>query len=139
MQESKGRRPLVEATREIRFDSNSERDWTIPSVLEEVRFAGAVVHQPDNVARYLASHPELYAVLVPAIQAARRTIGTEPQLSLELYLDPESSGQKLVLYVRSHSYTEDFFPKVMAAVDELRAGTGDHDDFLIATDFQPPK
>ncbi len=92
-----------------------------------------------DVAQYLASHPGAEAVLLPAIQVARTHVGPEPQLSLEVYLDPESASQKLVLYVRSSHYTADFFPKVMAAADELRAGHGDNDDLLIATDFQPPR
>jgi hypothetical protein len=109
-------------------------------LLEQARIAGANVHQADEVTQYIVSNPVSQAVLLSAIQVARRNVGTGPQLSLEVYRDPESSARKLTLYVRSHHYSDDFFPRVLAAADELGAVQNENDDgILIATDFQPPR
>jgi hypothetical protein len=107
---------------------------------DAARRHGMILFPETDVFDYLSDHRADADIISPAVEIARKHVGNEPQLSLEVYLDPESSARKLTLYVRSRNYSDDFFPRVLAAVDELRGVLhGNDDGLLIATDFQPPR
>jgi hypothetical protein len=89
---------------------------------------------------YLIRHNRAADILLPAIITARARLGDTAQLSLEIYHDPEFHGEQLSLYVRSYSYSPSFLKGLQAAAAEvgsLRAGKDEN--FLLISDFQPPR
>ena len=89
---------------------------------------------------YLVRHAKAADIVLPAAAIARSYLGNTTQLSFEVYRDPEFGGEQLSLCVRSNHYSASFLERLQAAaveVDSLRAGKDEN--FLIVSDFQPPR
>ena len=108
-------------------------------LFESLTLNDIVIPRAVPVFRYMVRHSDLFGVLGNILHVTREAVGKDVQLSLELYSDPEIDVQYLTLYVRSLSYDEDFWLKVLDArnkcVDKL---TGIRGRLLITTDFEDP-
>src|SRR5437870_1581230 len=102
--------------------------------------AAIVIPDRKAVRAYLKRHADLAANLPAVCEAAREEFGSEVQLSLELYRDPEIHDQYLTLYIRLDAYDS----ATMARVDRvnekferrLERASG---YLLLTTDFRPPR
>jgi hypothetical protein len=100
------------------------------------------VFVPDRkaVRAYLRRHGDLAAHLPAVIEAARKEFGSEAELALELYRDPEIRDHYLTLYVRLHSYDGETMARIdrVSTLFERRlAQTSGY--LLLTTDFRPPR
>lgn len=98
------------------------------------------IPRPSEVREYLFLCPDIIHIVLIACKAARDIVGREPQLSLEIYSDPEIDYKYLVLYIRQESYSEDILDKI----DRIRSRyvhylAGTQGWFLVTTDFCSPK
>ena len=99
-----------------------------------------VVDRPEEVARYLERHPDLYETVQWVTRAATQQLRGRAQLSLELHRDPEIRDQLLTLYVRQAAYDDD----LLAVLDHIAEEQGvdplaSSGWFRLTTDFQPPR
>ena len=113
---------------------------SIDHILEELEGRGVTLVDCDALRSYLAHHAAAADILLPALDVTRSHLGKTPQLSLEIYRDPEIGGEQLSLYVRSNEYSEHFLEGLQVATEEVRRlRAGKDDNFLVTTDFQPPR
>src|SRR5690348_13909154 len=82
----------------------SEVGSRIDEVLAALAPHRVVVPHPDAVRAFLEQHPDGLALLVPITARARQEFPEPTQLSLEVYVDPETAEQDLKLYVRQTAY-----------------------------------
>ncbi|HMF15354.1 MAG TPA: hypothetical protein VKE94_23730 [Gemmataceae bacterium] len=106
------------------------------SSLEE----GLLVPDRKAVRAYLRRHRDLAAHLPAVRDAAREEFGSEAELTLDLYQDPDRRDRYLTLYVRLDSYDRE----TMARIDRLSthfeprlARASGY--LLLTTDFRPPR
>jgi hypothetical protein len=94
----------------------------------------------EEAESYLAAHPQL-AELIPAIAAeVRREFGTEAELSLELYKDPEVHDSYVTLYVRKKCYEPDMLNRLESVSKRFQTRLEEVSGYLlIATDFARPR
>jgi hypothetical protein len=101
---------------------------------------GIEVVAPRDVGVYLDAHPDL-AQLVPALCArARREFGTDAELILEVYHDPEIDDHYLSLEVRLPSYDETIMERIASVsepFDEQLCQASGY--FLVNTSFRTPR
>jgi hypothetical protein len=108
----------------------------------ELRFAEhrIVVPNVQDVEAYLAEHPQLAQLLPDICAEVRQALGSEVELSLELYRDPEIEDRYLTLYVRKEKYEPEILDRLQAVSESfnhrLEAVPG---YFLLATDFSRPR
>jgi hypothetical protein len=100
------------------------------------------VYGPDRkaVRAYLKRHGDLATHLPAVCDAARKEFGSEAELALELYRDPEIRDHYLTLYVRLDSYDSE----TMARIDRVSANferrlAHASGYLLLTTDFRPPR
>jgi hypothetical protein len=101
----------------------------------------ANVRVPDReaVQKYLAAHSSLAKHLPAICEATRNAFGLDAELSLELYVDPETGDCYLTLYVRVQEYNPQF-------IDALEMVSGPFEEqlatvagyFLLTSDFRQP-
>jgi len=92
------------------------------------------------VRAYLRRHSDLAALLRAICDAARKEFGSEAELALELYRDPEIRDSYLTLYVRLDSYDRETMARidrVGAAFERRLAQTSGY--LLLTTDFRMPR
>jgi hypothetical protein len=120
--------------------TNALTNIPLNQLLHEAQERGVIVRESAAVRNYLVRHPNAQSIILPAIDVTRRLVGSEPQLSLELYRDPEIGSEQLSLYVRSNMYSSSFLRDLRAADEVVRALRADKDNrFLVTSDIQPPK
>jgi hypothetical protein len=99
-----------------------------------------IVPNRKAVRAYLKRHGDL-AVRLPAVcEAARKEFGSEAELALELYRDPEIRDHYLTLYVRLDSYdgeTMARIERVSAPFERRLAQSSGY--LLVTTDFRPTR
>jgi hypothetical protein len=94
----------------------------------------------QEVTGYLANHPELAQLLPGICGEVREALGFEPELSLELYKDPEIDDRYLTLYVRKEKYEPDILDRLQTVSDRFNPRLEDISGyFLLATDFSRPR
>jgi hypothetical protein len=108
--------------------------------LESLVAQQVLIPHREEVGAYLDSHPDLGEIL-PAISAhARQEFGTQAELTLRVYRDPEINDCYLSLYVRLPSYDEAIMARLdrvsQPFEDELCQASG---YLLVTTDFRPPR
>lgn len=99
-----------------------------------------IIQQPAEVREYLIQHSDLTNVLLYICATARKRMGTQTQLSLEMYHDPEIKDEYLTLYARQQQYDE----QILNLIEEICtqheiALTNSSGWLLVTTDFQPPR
>ncbi|HWP93152.1 MAG TPA: hypothetical protein VNN20_13245 [Thermodesulfobacteriota bacterium] len=98
------------------------------------------IPKPAEVRDYLIRYPDLASILPFVCKVARERFGVYPELSLEVYCDPEIEDEYLTLYVRQENYDED----ILSAIEDISAQyesilMGKSGWFLVTTDFRSPK
>jgi hypothetical protein len=94
---------------------------------------------PGEVIDYLQKHRNLYDVTLFACILTEEKFGSNAQISLELYKDPEIDDQYLTIFVRQQEYDSDIIDKIDEISREFEpALTGIDGYLLVNTDFQPP-
>ncbi len=98
------------------------------------------VPKRDEVLAYMVKFPQL-GELVPAICArVRKTFGSQVELSLELYRDPEIEDRYLTLYIRQVEYNPNIMERIEGVSRLFDRGLEKvPGSFLITTDFCPPR
>ena len=101
---------------------------------------GILIPHAQDIGAYLDSHLDL-ARLVPSLCAqARREFGTDAELILKVYRDPEINDQYLSLEVRLPSYDETIMDRIESVTqpfhEQLCQLSG---FFLVNTFFRRPR
>jgi hypothetical protein len=105
----------------------------------QLQLQGVQVGQQGDVYEYLLRFPDMIEVVEQAVFAARNHL-KEARLQLEVYRDPESEDEYLVLYARFPTYDETVMEKIRAARRQYRHLLhGKSGWFILTTDFQQPK
>ena len=107
--------------------------------LERLPLGDLVVDRPEEVARYLDRHPDLFGTVERVARAVTQQLRGRAQLSLELHHDPEIRDQLLTLYVRQVAYDDDLLAVLEHIAEEQGVDTSASSGwFQLTTDFQPP-
>lgn len=109
---------------------------TAPSPLEK----SVIVPDRRAVRGYLKQHGDLASDVSAICEAARKEFGSEAELALEVYRDPEIRDHYLTLYVRLDSYDGDTMARIerISAPFERRLSRSSG-YLLVTTDFRPPR
>lgn len=112
----------------------------IKKVLNSLLKNRIVIPKPDEVRDYLMHYPDITGLLLPVCELTRQQFGSQVQLAIEVYHDPEIEDEYLTLYVRPKKYDAD----IMKRIKEIRAKherklVGKSGWFLVTTDFRPPR
>jgi len=101
---------------------------------------GIVIPDRKAVRAYLKRHAALAANLPAVCEATREEFGSEAELSLELYRDPEIRDQYLTLYVRLQVYDRDTMGRIDRVSERFARRLGRAPGYLLlTTDFRPPR
>ena len=98
------------------------------------------IPKPAEVRNYLLSYPDLTDLLPFVCKIARERVGIYPELSLEVYFDPEIEDEYLTLYVREQNYDQNILNTIedicaqYESMLERKSGW-----LLVTTDFRPAK
>ena len=111
----------------------------IDSLLDYLQRSGISLINQDEIHGYLLQFPDLIDVLSEVVHIACEGL-PEAHLSLELYHDPESEDEHLVLYARFREYDN----TTMERIRDIRAKyrpllVGKEGWIILTTDFQPPE
>lgn len=93
---------------------------------------------PDRVAVgvYLVEHPDIIELILPVCEIARKHVGTEAQLVLGVYSDPDGGDGHLSLYIRLEHYSTNIFEIISHIeaeyIDKLAGKSG---WIIVTTDF----
>jgi len=125
-----------------RFTSRGSANVTflIEDVLNHLHQDWIRIPNPPEVREYLLLYPDLVTILPFVCKIARERVGMDPELSLEVYCDPEIEDEYLTIYVRQQHYTGNILDKiedVRKQYEEMlirRSGW-----LLVTTDFHPPR
>ena len=112
----------------------------IEGALAFLRQQAIVIPDPADVRRYLLSHSDLLGLVVRIGVAAHTALGTQAQLSLEVYHDPEIEADHLTFYARQGDYEPGFLRKledVAAPFDQEFVEASAY--VILTTDFRPPR
>jgi hypothetical protein len=92
------------------------------------------------VRHYLREHPDLGDVVPALCEHVRAEFGSEAELALEIYRDPEIRDEYLTLYVRLAGYPPDMLERLDRAGLAFQARlTRARGYLLLTTDFRPPR
>lgn len=112
---------------------------SVQDLFSELKELGVRIRDQQEVSNYLLCFPNLIDTVRRATEAASKHL-PEAQLSLELYQDPESEDEHLVLYARFPQYEEDVMSRIRKARNEYRAFLGQDSGYLLlTTDFRHPE
>jgi hypothetical protein len=125
-------------------DVGTKADTTLANAKIDETFAAlkrdhVLIPVSPEVRDYLLRYPDMIDCLVPVAELAREELGSQPQLSLELYRDPEIDDQYLTLYVRQEPLDDDLMDKIDKILEDRR-GILDNTSgwLLVTTDGRPP-
>jgi hypothetical protein len=117
----------------------SETSSKIDRLFRQLRLQGVRVKQQGEVYEYLLRFPDMIGVVEQAVCIARDHL-KGAQLQLEVYHDPESEDEHLVLYARFHVYDETVMERIRFVRRQYRhLLLGKSGWFILTTDFQQPK
>jgi hypothetical protein len=125
---------------EIWLQQGSSTALTIERVLRQLTDGGIVIPNASEVRSYLLDHPELIDLVLSVCLRCRKRFGSEDQLSLEVYRDPEMADSYLTLYVRQKHYDSELLniiADISIGFDSQNTTTGGW--FLVTSDFKPPR
>ncbi|MBI2864726.1 MAG: hypothetical protein HYX94_09225 [Chloroflexi bacterium] len=121
-------------------ETNAVRLTRTKSVLKSLKPKGILVPDLPEVTNYLLVHSDLVDLL-PCVSAyARKLLGADTQLSLEIYRDPEIEDEYLTFCVRQDHYQGN----ILELIDRVYAACGNEfgrisGGFLMTTDSQAPR
>jgi len=113
---------------------------TARDILQRLAKHNIVLPNAPDVAVYLATHLRLARLLPNICVEVRQAMGSEVELSLQLYKDPEIDDRYLTLYVRKENYESDILDRLQAISESFNHGLEQVSGyFLLATDFSRPR
>jgi hypothetical protein len=99
---------------------------------------GVTIPESRAVREYLVNHPDMARIILVAAREARRILGSEIQLSLILYQDPEIDDRYLTLRVRSANYDDKLREALRAVQNRMAHDLNSASGWLhIGTDYRP--
>lgn len=112
----------------------------IEETLNQISDISIIIPNASDVRTYLIHYPDIIDFLPSVCEKTRERFGTDAQLSLEVYHDPEIEDEYLTLYVRKQRYDKN----IMKEIKEIRSM---YENMLIdkigwlllTTDFQAPR
>ena len=112
----------------------------IEEVLNKLHQDWIKIPKPAEVRAYLLRYSDLTDLLPFVCKVARERVGIDPELSLEVYHDPEIEDDYLTLYLRHEHYNE----HILEIIEDIRTQyerklVGRSGWLLVTTDFCPPK
>jgi hypothetical protein len=131
---------IVSQTYSSPLPGSTSVTFQIEEVLNQLHQDWIKIPKPAEVRDYLIRYPDLTNILPFVCKIARERVGIYPELSLEVYYDPEIEDEYLTLYVRQEHYDED----ILNIIEDICAQyegklVGKSGWFLVTTDFRPPK
>jgi hypothetical protein len=119
----------------------SEARSRVDEVLEGLAPHRVVIPRPDGVRAYLEQHPHGLALLGPIVARARQEFPEPTQLSLEVYVDPETAEQDLKLYVRQPVYEPGLWARLLTVCDPFEEAFAQIPSgwLHVTTDHRPPQ
>jgi hypothetical protein len=124
----------------LSYEGSANVTSQIEEALNKLHQDWIEIPKPAEVRDYLIRYPDLASILPFVCKVARERFGVYPELSLEVYFDPEIEDEYLTLYVRQENYDED----ILSAIEDISAQyesilMGKSGWFLVTTDFRSPK
>ncbi|MEW6212217.1 MAG: hypothetical protein AB1631_28065 [Acidobacteriota bacterium] len=99
-----------------------------------------LIPEPKEIKRYLSDHADIGGLLPPICETARKKFGGNPQLSLEIYRDPEFDEEPLLLLVRQSPYDDGILETIDSISDEYANELDQASGlFRVTTDFRLPR
>ena len=99
-----------------------------------------LISNQDEVTDYLIEYQNLIELLPFVAGIARKYVGNEPQLCLEVYHEYDFDSQYLVLWIRQEKYNYDIMDKINSIWKEYQDKlVGKSGSILVTTDFDTPK
>jgi len=96
-----------------------------------------IVPDRPTVGVYLMEHPDITELILPVCEITRKHVGTEAQLVLGVYSDPDGGDGHLSLYIRLEHYSENIFEMISHIeaeyIDRLAGKSG---WIIVTTDFR---
>jgi len=121
---------------QIRTDSISSK---INSLFSRLQVQGVRVEQQMVVYEYLLRFPDMIEVVEETVFIAREHL-QGAQFRLEVYHDPESEDEHLVLYARFPAYDKTVMERIRSARRRYRhLLLGKSRWFILTTDFKKPE
>lgn len=119
---------------------NEERK-NVEQIFESIhRLYDVDINDNHEIIKYLLKYPELISLLSPMSEQLRKIFGSEAQVILEMYFDPEIDYHYLIFCLRLNDYSTDFMKQIELIhepFDEQMAKTAGW--LLITTDFNYPQ
>ena len=109
-------------------------------LLKRLTALNVLIPHQEEILRYLDEYAPLGKPLVRICAKLVQEFGTDVELSLELYKDPEIDNRYLSLYVRLEKYDTDILQRIDTATKpfdkQLEKAPG---YLLVTTDFRRPR
>jgi hypothetical protein len=124
------------------FYPSETKDLTteVEFLLSTMASDGVVLQDPTSIRNYLHKYSDLVLILLPIYMVVQERLGSETQLTLQLYRDPEIEDEYLTLYARTNNYDQAYIDKVMEISRQVGSLLTDAAGWLlVTTDFRPPQ
>ena len=130
--------PYEHVDRQIFIQRGTDITFQIENALNRLLQKGITVPHPSEIRDYLIRYQDMIGLLLSVCKSVRERFGTNAQLSLEVYHDPEIEDEYLTLYVRQEKYDDNILDVIedisTQYEDELVNKSG---WLLVTTDFLP--
>lgn len=131
---------VISRTYYLPFLGSNSVTYQIEEVLNQLHQDWIKIPKPAGVRDYLLRYPDLTDILLFVCKVARERVGMYPELSLEVYHDPEIEDEYLTLYVRKQDYDENILDKIEDIRKQYEQNLiGRSGWLLVTTDFHPPR
>ncbi|CAG1064782.1 hypothetical protein BAC1_00348 [uncultured bacterium] len=123
----------------IQSQSNTDITFQMETTLKQILTIGIIIPRPATVRDYLLKYSDITNLIPHVCQLARKYLGKDTNLSLEVYRDQESEDEYLALYVRQEKYEERLTDKIEEVCSEYEFMLfGKSGWFIVTTDFRSP-
>ncbi len=123
----------------IQPQSNTDVTFQMEVALKQILKMEVAIPHPTTVRDYLLSYSDITSLIQPVCQMARKHLGKDTHLSLEVYRDQEIEDEYLALYVRQDIYDNRLMDKIEeVCVEYENMLSGKSGWFIVTTDFRPP-
>lgn len=119
--------------------SNTDVTFQMEAILKQVLTMEVDIPFAAPVREYLLRYSDITNLIPRVCRTAKKHLGKDTQLSLEVYRDQEIEDEYLALYVRQESYDErlmDKIEEVCVEYEDLLSGKLGW--LVVTTDFRPP-
>ena len=117
-----------------------KRSAEVEAALSSLGSPDVVLPEREAVREYFLRHPDMSGPVKHACTLSRERLGAGPQLSLEVYRDPEIEDEYLALFVRQEEYDEQVLDIIESISEQHREELAETSGWLlVTTDFCPPR